>query len=335
MEWLPYGEGVEEARLSPTPQMAEKDPIITLVRELVLAGGMIGIIVLGMWAHTGSMPPLVVVESKSMMHDSEGQLGAIDAGDLVLVHSPESKTIISYAEATDPNNANYGYENHGTAGDVIIYNRNGETDSTPIIHRVIISILAERTSVTNTNGTCDEGVLYEGQCILSWTVPGTDQYDVESITFSFDGNGTGMYSCGENWLNTSEKIPRHPGFITLGDNNNCSDDQAFFQPYGGVMSGHSGMIQPIKSEWVIGIAGAEIPWLGVVKLFVSGDDSPGVSQVPGSSFFFLILAIGGILAAPVVLEPVARKLLVGSPEMLEAEREDAMAVLVSVLGEEE
>jgi hypothetical protein len=95
------------------------------------------------------------------------------------------------------------------------------------------------------------------------------------------------------------------------------------------------MIQPIKSEWIIGIAGAEIPWLGVVKLFVSGGDSPGVSQVPGSSFFYLILTIGGILAAPVVLEPVARKLLVGSPEMIEAEREDAMAALVSALGEEE
>ena len=317
--------------------MADKGPVIILVRELVLAGGMIGILVLGMWAHTGSMPPLVVVESKSMMHDSEGQLGAIDAGDLVLVHSPESKTIISYAEATDPNNANYGYENHGTAGDVIIFNRYGDTDSTPILHRVIISFVAVRTTVTNSNGTCDEGRLYDGQCILSWTVPGTDQYDVENITLSFDGNDTGMYSCGENWLNASEKVPLNPGYITLGDNNNCNDsaDQSFFHPYGGVMSGHSAMVQPIKDEWVIGIAGAEIPWLGVVKLFVSGGDSPGVSQVPGSSFLFLILAIGGILAAPVVLEPVARKLLVGSPEMVEAEREDAMAALASVFDEEE
>ena len=69
--------------------MSESDPMRTLVREIVLAAGMISLLVMAMWAHTGSMPPLVVVESNSMQHDKDGEVGTIDAGDLVLVHSPD------------------------------------------------------------------------------------------------------------------------------------------------------------------------------------------------------------------------------------------------------
>ena len=42
--------------------MGESDPVRTLLREIVLAIGMISILVMALWAHTGSMPPLVVVE---------------------------------------------------------------------------------------------------------------------------------------------------------------------------------------------------------------------------------------------------------------------------------
>ena len=83
--------------------MGESDPLRTLVREIVLAAGMITLLVMAMWAHTGSMPPLVVVESNSMQHDESGEVGTIDAGDLVLVHSPDNRKIITFVEATDPN----------------------------------------------------------------------------------------------------------------------------------------------------------------------------------------------------------------------------------------
>ena len=81
--------------------MGEYDPMRTLVRELVLAAGMITLLVLAMWAHTGSMPPLVVVESNSMQHDSDGEIGTIDAGDLGLVHAPEDNRIVTFAESSD------------------------------------------------------------------------------------------------------------------------------------------------------------------------------------------------------------------------------------------
>ncbi|HIF45406.1 MAG TPA: S26 family signal peptidase [Candidatus Poseidoniales archaeon] len=314
--------------------MAASNPVVTLVRELILAGGMIGLIVLAMWAHTGSMPPLVVVESSSMVHDAKGEVGSIDAGDLVLVHDPEGKKIVTFAEATDPNHADFGYESHGLAGDVIIYERNGESESTPIIHRAILRVKINRTMDADNLGNCDEGT-YDSLsklCIISWDIPGTKVLDQEKINLNFDGvNASGKYDCqidsaghGDVTLRFSDWRPRHPGFITLGDNNKCSDDQGAAVTSSGIHSSSSGLIGPVRAEWVIGISGAEVPWLGIVKLIVSGGNSPGISQVPGPSFIYLIILVGSILIAPILIDPIARKLIHSSPEVIESERESAL-----------
>ena len=108
-----------------------------------------------------------------------------------------------------------------------------------------------------------------------------------------------------------------------------ADDQGVFEFAQGLSSIHSGMIRPVQEDWVIGISGAEIPWLGTVKLMVSGGDSPGVSQVPGLSFVFLIAFVGIILAAPAVIEPMVNRILRNSPEAIEAERENAIAMIYS------
>ena len=313
--------------------MGDSDPMRTLVREIILAAGMIALLVLAMWAHTGSMPPLVVVESNSMQHDSSGEIGTIDAGDLVLVHSPDRNIIVTFAEATDPESQHFGYESLGMEGDVIIYERNGESDSTPIIHRALFKVDIGQSTPTNEEGGCSEDVtLWQDECITSWTVPGSNQVDVESINLVFDGNKTGKYACGgvaaqhgSEWFSVESFTPSNPGYITLGDNNDCNDDQGVFEFARGLNSLHSGAIKPVQRDWVIGISGAEIPWLGTVKLMVSGGDSPGVSQVPGSSFIFLILFIGAILATPMLIEPLINKVLRNSPEVIEAERESAIA----------
>jgi len=313
--------------------MGDSDPMRTLVREITLAAGMIALLVLAMWAHTGSMPPLVVVESNSMQHDPSGEVGTIDAGDLVLVHSPDSNIIITFAEATDPDSQHFGYESLGMEGDVIIYERNGESDSTPIIHRALFKVDIERSTPPNEEGECSEDVvLWQDECITSWTVPGSNQVDVESINLIFDGNETGKYACGgvaaqhgSGWFSVENFTPSNPGYITLGDNNDCNDDQGVFEFARGLSSLHSGMIRPVQEDWVIGISGAEIPWLGTVKLMVSGGDSPGVSQVPGSSFIFLIIFIGAVLVTPMLIEPLINKVLRNSPEAIEAERENAIA----------
>lgn len=308
----------------------------TLVRELVLAAGMITLLVLAMWAHTGSMPPLVVVESNSMQHDSDGEIGTIDAGDLILVHSPDDNRIITFAEATDPKSDYYGYESLGMEGDVIIYERNGESDSTPIIHRALFEISIGESAPAENQDDCEGGVFWNGLCITSWSVPGSDQVNVKEINLVFNGVNTGKYACGgvaaqhgSEWFSVENYSPMNPGYITLGDNNDCNDDQGVFEFAQGLSSIHSGMIRPVQEDWVIGISGAEIPWLGTVKLMVSGGDSPGVSQVPGLSFVFLIAFVGIILAAPAVIEPMVNRILRNSPEAIEAERENAIAMIYS------
>ena len=308
----------------------------TLVRELVLAAGMITLLVLAMWAHTGSMPPLVVVESNSMQHDSDGEIGTIDAGDLILVHSPDDNRIITFAEATDSKSDYYGYESLGMEGDVIIYERNGESDSTPIIHRALFEISIGESVPAENQDDCEGGVFWNGLCITSWSVPGSDQVNVKEINLVFDGVNTGKYACGgvaaqhgSEWFSVENYSPMNPGYITLGDNNDCNDDQGVFEFAQGLSSIHSGMIRPVQEDWVVGISGAEIPWLGTVKLMVSGGDSPGVSQVPGLSFVFLIAFVGIVLAAPAVIEPVVNRILRNSPEAIKAERENAIAMIYS------
>ena len=56
-------------------------------REALLAGGLIATLITVLVLMTGSWPPMVVIESGSMMHEDEGNVGAIDPGDLVLVMS--------------------------------------------------------------------------------------------------------------------------------------------------------------------------------------------------------------------------------------------------------
>ena len=124
--------------------MSDHDPLRSLVLEIGLAVAMIACLVGAMYVHTGSMPPLVVVESKSMIHNEAGEIGSIDAGDLILVHNQPTDTIVTFAEATDVNHPAYGYSQHGLEGDVIIYAKNGE-GGTPIIHRAIMRVVAEET----------------------------------------------------------------------------------------------------------------------------------------------------------------------------------------------
>ena len=54
---------------------------------------------------------------------------------------------------------------------------------------------------------------------------------------------------------------------------------------------------------------------------LSGSGSPGTQYVPGSSFLFLSLVIGGIIFAPIGLEIVLKKIMQTSPEMHQAKYE--------------
>ena len=314
--------------------MTNHDPFRTLVLELALALCMIACLISAMVLHTGSMPPLVVVESSSMVHDIEGEVGSIDAGDLILVHDQAPSTIVTFAEATDRDHRHHGYEQHGMGGDVIIYEKNGE-NGTPIIHRAILRAEAELTEQPNRQGDepCGEGAVYDamllgddglpGSCILTWTVPGTNATNVTSITVVFDGITNGYYDCKrpahgnvESHLVVWDWVPSHEGMLTLGDNNQCSVDQGAGATNGSNgVHGTSGVVGPVRGVWVVGVAGGEISWLGTVKLMVGGPNSYGTKDVPSSSFVFLGVLIGSVVIAPQGVEFVFKRWLSKAPEM--------------------
>ena len=54
----------------------------------------------------------------------------------------------------------------------------------------------------------------------------------------------------------------HGGFITLGDNNGRYDQA-------------SGLAEPIRAEWVGGVARVRVPYLGYVRLIATGQAEPG------------------------------------------------------------
>ncbi len=94
-----------------------------LGRELLGAVALIVLLITGLALWTGTMPPLVVVESGSMMHSDSGEVGAIDPGDLVLLMDVDDQTVIhTYVEERMRSNP---IEQHGKGGDVIIYDKNG------------------------------------------------------------------------------------------------------------------------------------------------------------------------------------------------------------------
>mgnify|MGYP000892081664 FL=1 len=163
----------------------------TWIREAMLAGGLVVLVLISMWVATGSFPPMVVVESGSMMHTEEGSVGAIDPGDLVLVMNPDRVEIVTFVEATEEGNENFGYETHGMAGDVIIYQKNGGSD-TPVIHRALLK------AVANDSGGRD--------------VPGTTLLNVDSLSWTLDYQCPPYHSGGEfTYLKMNGWVPPHEG----------------------------------------------------------------------------------------------------------------------------
>jgi len=312
---------------------------------------MIVVLITALYTHTQSMPPLVVVESSSMVHDPDGEVGSIDAGDLVLVHKSSFDNLVTFAEATNSSNPYYGYESHGMEGDVIIYKKNGEA-STPIIHRAILRVIPNEAYAAIDDGDpCPSGGSYDatwvidgkhGACVLTWDVPGTKVRNQSNITVSFDGVEAGFYDCKryvhagvEPHLVVHEWVPQHSGLLTLGDANKCSVDQgdAAVNGSSGLRTMDGTLLGPVQEQWLVGRAGAEVPWLGAVKLMVSGS-GPGLTYVPTSSIMYLLACIGAVLALPMVVDPLVRRIFETSPENKQAHQERAYLIALGIEEEE-
>jgi signal peptidase len=193
-----------------------------------------------------------------MRHSSDSRIGIIDTGDMVLVRDPSKTSITTYVDG-------YGkYSKFGDYGDVVVYS----TDGTPVIHRAIVCMEHKgggKWSIPSLAG-------YGG----SWDCTGIEGGDVYSGTLTLFDVGYKDTNVAIN-LNTlaSGDAAGTTGYITMGDNNSPNYD-------GFVADGR-----------IVAVAAHEIPWLGCIKLFLTGNNT---DKIPTNSIMWLIVSLVSVVA---------------------------------------
>jgi len=266
--------GREKKKLSPGMQFV-RDAGVALIFVVTL--------LLAMYAYTGLWPPLVVVESSSMMHtdDNTSKIGVIDTGDLVLVKDIDSADdIVTYLEGVHTD-----YSTYGDYGDVIVYKINGDDSRTPIIHRAIAYL---ELNAGGASYTCDALQYLERGPNGKWdTADDTDEWDHLTSALYIYRVGYKHQTVTIRVDRISSSDDRH-GFVTKGDHNSDVD---LFR----LVSG------PIPVSWVVGEARGEIPWFGLLKLWASGGLD---EEAPANSVRNLWIAMALIVVAPVTIDVV-------------------------------
>jgi signal peptidase len=268
-----------------------------ILKDVIIAFIIVIIIISSIYIYTGNWPPVVVVESDSMQHsDDESFLGVIDTGDLVLVKAIESENdVIPYMKGKRT-----GHETYGEYGDVLIYRKNGYTDTTPVIHRAIVWLRYNQTGNSfdipelkyHNAGEDEDWYVISGEnrwYNLSGSIVlrqiGFDAKDRRDIIINL-GNILNNYAVSG--------VEPHSGFITLGDHNRGNYDQNMLP------DGHQGRVRPVRPQWVVGKARGELPWFGLIKLYFQ--DNSITDRAPQNSFTMLYVSLILIFAVPITID---------------------------------
>ena len=212
-------------------------------------------------AYSGASAPFYTVESGSMMHSDSSKIGIIDTGDLVIVRDPSKVDITTYIEGHET-----GYRKFGDCGDVIIYNApSGRT----IIHRAIFYM------ELNTDGTT-----WNIRSLESYTgtvtCGGTEGLREGTLTLSgFGYDGTKTISVNLDSLRSAGS-----GYITMGDHNTAYD----------------GLL--VTDDMVVAVAMHEVPWLGCVKMYLTGNNT---DRIPSNSVWSLIITVIAIAVSATLI----------------------------------
>jgi len=232
---------------------------------VVAAAALVVIILLSsLMVYSGMSRPLTVVESKSMQHsDTTSYLGIIDTGDMVIMVSPDKKSVTTYVDGYQS-----GYSKFGSYGDVIIYYR--ENGKNPVIHRAIIWLDyadGKISAPSLENYPADRWSTGDGG---SWNDL-KEELILKDLPYK-DG------TVQEVRMDLS-RITRS-GYLTMGDNNG-GFDQMLGIHYDTIM----------ESE-LKAVAGIEIPWLGCIKLLINHKN---VDMIPNNSINCLVLLFVDII----------------------------------------
>lgn len=275
--------------------------IISIGKDILVSLIIIGIILGSLYAFSGRWPPMVVIESSSMAHDShDSEIGVIDAGDIVVVQEVDRDEITTYVEGRAA-----GYSKYGLYGDVIVFRPDGNRDRTPVIHRPVCYMEYHEDS-----GLVDIPSLVDLDYGEDWDIRNGDP-NPEEVR-----DGKGLYGTLRiyDYQQENETVAidlddvDSSGFITKGDNNDQVDQDGR----------HRGMEDPIKEGWVLGKARGELPWFGILKLVYLGR----TEYIPANSWTNLIISITAILLIPLVIELITRLYWPEKMEEEEGEKEE-------------
>jgi len=250
-----------------------RDAVITVAAAVAV----VAVVFSGLYAYSGIWPPFSVIESGSMQHSDRSTFDTIDTGDVVVVRSPDKVSIRTYVDGYKE-----GYMKFGDYGDVIVYERTGLN---PVIHRAVIWL------DWNPGKGIWEAPSLEGFPEDKWSNGGGHEYMNMSGVLTFHDYG---FSSQTIHLNL-DLLPKVSGYATKGDNpvTNPSFD----------VDGVPGVKGLIPEDRVLYVAGFSIPWLGVIKLYLSGDQK-AISAIPANSvpeMIAMAVAVISVFAALFVI----------------------------------
>lgn len=257
--------------------------VINELKGIIFAVLAVVIIIGALFVYSGIWPPLVVVESGSMEHsDTTSYIGIIDTGDMVLVQKATSYDQLD----TYVGSFSSGHKSFGDYGDVIIYQRYGSSQYTPVIHRAIIYLEYNATSSR-----------FDAPSLADFP---SDRWGHDGVSDGVWWSMTGsleIYHVG--YRDQTIRIPlddlvkyKHGGLITKGDHNDLIDQNSV-API---------CREPVLQGWLVGVAKGELPWFGLLKLWVSGQFTPYGPGVHANSWTDMFICIFFIIAIPVGLD---------------------------------
>jgi signal peptidase len=263
----------------------------TMLVMLVAFGAILG----ALFAYSGSVNPLYVVESSSMQHSPDvSSIGVLDTGDLFLaqvVHVREDVTTYLEGRAR-------GYATYGDFGDVILFYDPELFSGAPVVHRAMA--WASWNASAGRYDVPDLALLPPGD----WTAydgtgsPTTSPTALSRFVLHRAGwDRTVNVSVDLDWIVSRQGPIAQGGFLTFGDHNVYRSSIK-----------HDPWVMPVPL--LIGRARGEIPWFGLIKLtFAPGADgccegwgSTNVDRgAPGNSWAALEASLVLLFGTPIAL----------------------------------